>query len=107
MNKYLNVKTIVDGRKFDSKLEAKIYNSLKLLKQAGEVDHFECQVPFQISVEGKKICVYKADFVVTFATGKTEVWDAKGVKTPIYNLKKKLLKATHGIDIVEITGRSK
>jgi len=31
------------------------------------------------------------------------VEDVKGVRTPVYLLKKKLLKACHGLDVVEIT----
>jgi hypothetical protein len=31
------------------------------------------------------------------------VADVKGVKTPVYQLKKKLVKALHGIDIVEVS----
>jgi hypothetical protein len=34
--------------------------------------------------------------------GVTVVEDVKGVKTPIYRLKKKLVKATHGIEITEV-----
>ena len=41
--KYNNVKTVIDGKKFDSKKEAKRYQELQLLKCAGEVVDFFCQ----------------------------------------------------------------
>ncbi len=48
------------------------------------------------------ICTYIADFFY-IPRGKLAVYeDAKGMKTPIYRLKKKLVKACTGIEIVEV-----
>ena len=46
--KYANVRTQVDGIWFDSKLEARRYGELKMLKAAGQVEYFLMQVPFHL-----------------------------------------------------------
>lgn len=101
-NKYRNDRIRVDGSWFDSKAEARHYGLLKLAQDAGFLK-FERQVPYRLEVNGKLIATYRADFVVTWKDGKTEVQDVKGVKTKEYKLKKKLMLACHGIEIVEIT----
>jgi hypothetical protein len=100
-SKYGNVKTVVDGRTFDSKKEAGVYAQLKLMERNGAVTKIELQAPYKLEVNGVKICTYRADFVVTLKDGSVQVWDAKGFRTKEYRLKKKLMKALHNIDIVE------
>ncbi len=99
--KYSNVKTKVDGYTFDSKKEASRFTELKLLLRAGMITKLVLQPKFRIRVKGQKICTYIADFMYE-RDGKRIVEDVKGVKTPVYKLKKKLVKATHGIEVVEI-----
>ena len=99
--KFRNKKTVIDGITFDSKKEATRYGQLKLLQQCGQIDNLKMQVPFVIEIGGKKICTYKADFTY-IEKSRYVVEDVKGMKTPVYNLKKKLMKAIHGIDIKEI-----
>jgi hypothetical protein len=101
-SKYGAKKTEIDGIRFDSKLEAKRYSILKIARDAGHLT-FEMQVRYDLHVNGDHICFYKADFVVTYPAGRVVVEDCKGVKTPVYKLKKKMMKAIHGIEIVEIT----
>ena len=98
-SKYKNVKTVVDGIKFDSKLEAKRYGSLKLLKAAGEIESFELQKRYPLVVNGVKICTYVCDFVVNYPNGARVIEDTKGVLTPDFKLKMKLMKAIYNIDI--------
>jgi hypothetical protein len=100
-SKYGSVKTEVDGIVFDSKKEAKVYQQLKLMKMAGEVLCFMRQVPYRFVHNGVTICTYRADFVVTFKD-RTEVWDAKGVRTKEYIIKRKMMKAFYNVDIVEV-----
>ncbi len=105
-NKYGAVKTEVDGIKFDSKAEAKRYMELKLLEKAGEISGLQLQPRYDFSLNGVKIGFYKADFYYIDGDGvevpyKEVVEDVKGMKTPVYRLKKKLMKAMHGIDILE------
>lgn len=60
------------------------------------------QVPFQVVLNGIKICKYIADFKVTYADGRVEIVDVKGVRTDVYRLKKKLVEAQYGIKIIEV-----
>ena len=60
------------------------------------------QMPFQVILNEKKICKYIADFKVTYADGRVEIVDVKGVRTDVYRLKKKLVEAQYGITIVEV-----
>ena len=102
-NKYNAVKTTINGITFDSKRESIRYQELLLLQRAGQIRDLALQVPFAIIVNGKKICKYIADFqYVDVATGKTVVEDSKGVRTQVYVLKRKLVSAVYGIDIVEV-----
>ena len=125
-NKYKAVKTTIDGITFDSKKEAKRYTELKLLEKAGHITHLELQPEYQITINGAKICKYKADFryftvrqenneqyynskgewQTPTMTGDKEgqiVEDVKGYKTPIYRLKKKLVEACYpGTQIKEV-----
>src|SRR6185295_14364812 len=69
-SKYKNVKTEVDGIKFDSKKEAKRWQELKLLEAAGEITDLKRQVKYPLTAtnnrsDGKteRECSYMADFV--------------------------------------------
>lgn len=99
-NKYRAVKTVVDGIKFDSKKEAARYVQLKLMVKSGTVTDLELQPRYDLIINRQKCGFYKADFRY-FENGKEVVEDVKGMKTPIYNLKKKLIKAIYGIEIFE------
>ena len=117
-SKYKAVKTTIDGITFDSKKEAKRYTELKLLEKAGHITHLELQPEYQITINGAKICKYKADFryftVRAENTARSNItigeWqpptmagdkegqiveDVKGFKTPIYRLKKRLVEASY------------
>ena len=100
MSKYRSVKTEVNGIKFDSKKEAARYQQLKLLERAGQISYLELQPRFDLIVNGTNCGFYKADFRYQ-ENGKVVVEDVKGMKTPVYNLKKKLMRAIHGIEVYE------
>ncbi len=100
--KYRNKPTMVNGLTFASKKEAKRYQELDLMRQVGEIHNLTLQPKYAIIVEGIKICTYVADFSYQVRlSGATVVEDTKGVKTPVYRLKRKLMKAVYGIDILE------
>jgi len=105
MNKYKNIKTVINGITFDSKKEAGYYGILRLKEKAKLIDRFEMQVRYDIVVNSQKIGFYKADFV-TYKNGKAlEVIDVKSEMTkklPVYRLKKKLIFACYGITIKEV-----
>lgn len=101
-NKYGAVRTEVDGIVFASRAEARHYGRLKILERAGEITDLELQPKYDLHVNGVKVAYYKADFRYVTRDGQTVVEDVKGVKTPVYRLKKKMLKAEYGIDIQEV-----
>lgn len=99
MSKYNSRKTTVDGITFDSKKEARRYLVLKKMEQDGEIKNLRLQVPvelvpsFEIVVDGKKRkrrpITYVADFVYYKGNEKV-IEDVKGLRTPVYKIKKKL-----------------
>ena len=112
-NKYHNQKTVVDGIKFDSKLEATRYCQLKILQRAGEIKALQIQVPYVLIPgyikNGKKVrpLKYLADF--TYYDCKKEkliIEDVKSTttKTKEYKIKKKLFEWRFpDLEITEIT----
>jgi len=96
-------KTIVDGITFDSKWESERYGQLRAMERGGIVTDLKLQVKYDIVINDIKICKYIADFVYKEELPNGEikeiVEDAKGFETPEFKLKKKLMKAVHGIDI--------
>jgi hypothetical protein len=102
-SKYHAKPTVVDGIKFASKAEARRYGELTLLERVGKIKDIVLQPRVPIDVNGVRIGTYVADFMyVDVETGETVYEDVKGVKTPVYNLKKRLVAAIHGIKIKEV-----
>lgn len=103
-SKYGNVKTVVDGITFDSKKEAQYYSDLKWREKARQVEDIQLQPVFPVTINGVKVFTYKADFSFTQLTTPPReiVVDVKGMRTPIYRLKKKCVEAQYGIKIVEV-----
>ena len=102
VSKYRSRWTVLDGIKFQSAKEAKRYRELSLMEKAGSIFNLERQRPFPIVVNGKQICKFVADFTYTeLPSNAYVVEDVKGMKTPIYKLKAKLMLAIHGISIRE------
>ncbi len=99
--KYRAIPTVIDGKKFASKKEAKRYTELKILNQIGEIHGLRLQVSFSLEVNGFHVCRYVADFVYFDKSGNKIVEDVKGFLTPQYKLKRKLMKAVFGIEIKE------
>lgn len=103
MSKYHAKKTVVDGIIFQSRKEAKRYQELKLMQRAGLISDLRRQVKYELipKQQGERAVSYIADFVYT-EDGKTVVEDVKGVRTPVYKIKKKLMLWRHGIRIREV-----
>ena len=104
-SKYHNKPTIYKGMRFDSQGECRRYQELELLEKAGEIKSLQRQVSFTLTVNGKKICIYKPDFVY-FENGERIVEDFKGVITDVFKLKAKLFEAIFDTPI-KITGKRK
>ena len=98
--KYHNTKTVADGIKFDSKLEAERYAQLKILERAGVIRALELQPSFGLLPSFRKNgktwrkTVYKADFRYILAKDdRIIIEDVKGstaVITDVFRLKQKL-----------------
>lgn len=98
-SKYKAVKTIVDGFTFASKLEAKYYRIYSAMENAGIIKNLKMQTSLPFIFEGKKIFTYKPDFEYDDQDGKHHYIDVKGVETPLFKLKKKLIEAQYKIEI--------
>ena len=102
MRKYHNVPVEIDGHIFPSKHEAARYCELVVLERTGEISNLLLHPSYDISHNGANICKYVADFEYLTRGGKRVIEDAKGVRTPVYRLKKKMMKVICGLDIVEV-----
>ena len=112
MTKYHNRKVQIEGITFDSKKEAQRYCELRLLEKRGEITQLCRQVPFslipaELGADRKKLreIVYIADFVYTTkrdGVSQQHVEDVKGVKTDVYQLKKRLMWHLWGINVEEV-----
>jgi hypothetical protein len=90
------------GHSHPSKAEATRCDELHLLQSQGLIARLEREPSFRIVHNGKLICTYKADFAY-FANNKKITEDVKGMLTPVYRLKKKLVEAFYpGVEIVEV-----
>lgn len=100
--KYGAVPTTVNGIRFASKAEAARYQTLIVAERAGEISDLKLQTSWPLVVGGVKVATYRADFEYLDADVRRVVEDVKGVSTPVYKLKKRLMLALHGIEIREI-----
>lgn len=99
--KYGNIPTEVDGKRFDSKHEAEVYEGLMLRRRAGELWIVLRQVAFDLPGGIR----YIADFVTIDHAGHVEVIDAKSAATKrnrVYINKKKQMRAEWGVEITEV-----
>ena len=106
--KYHNRKAELDGIIFDSERERDRYAELKVLEKAGEIQGLALQPVFElvpaIKENGKivqRAVTYKADFSY-MRNDEIVVEDAKGVKTDVYRLKKKLMRYRYHVVVQEI-----
>lgn len=99
-NKYHNVKVVYDGRKFDSKKEARRYAELRMMETAGLVQGLRTQVRFEIVPKrygNRRERFYVADFVYKEG-GRQVIEDVKSPatrKNAVYSLKKALVLANY------------
>lgn len=100
-NKFNAIKTVVDGITFDSKAESRRYNQLKLLERAGHIRQIELQPRFKFEIDGKLMFTYVADFAYFEGLSRI-VEDCKGVRTPVYRIKKKIIEQAFKIIIREV-----
>lgn len=102
-NKYGSTSHEYAGRVYHSKAEAGYAKDLDLLVVAGEVRDWTPQYKIDLNANGKHICTYIPDFLVTLPDGSQELHEVKGYATEIYRLKRKILEATYLMEHPEIT----
>lgn len=103
-------KAFYDGQWFDSKLEARVWQDLKLWEKAGEIRKLRRQVKFSLFMHGgEHYGVYRADFVYekhTMQLGfQRVVADAKSPHTrklQAWQKVKRLMLACHNIGVQEL-----
>lgn len=89
--------------KYASKHEAKVAADLQALSDRRIIQDLKEQVRFVLVPGDGKLrpIVYVADFTWR-ENGAQVVGDAKGFKTPVYRLKKRMMKLLLGIDVREL-----
>ena len=95
-NKFKAQKTVVDGIKFDSKIESQYYSYLKQEKEEGLIKDFSLQPAYELQPKFeymgvKRLAIkYVADFLIYHNDGSEVVVDIKGQPTTDAKLKRKL-----------------
>lgn len=93
-NKYHAVKTTVNGYTFDSLAEARRYQELYLMVKSKDITHLQVHSPMRVTINGENLFSYTPDFTyLDLRTKKTVYEDVKGVITPVFALKKKVIEA--------------
>jgi len=102
-NKYNAKKRSLDGITFDSMREATRYLQLKRRQDSGEISELKCHPRYQLVWGKVKICSYRPDFTYILKK-KLVVEDVKSPATNTYDfrLKKKMMKAAYGLDVLVI-----
>jgi hypothetical protein len=100
-NKYNARKVQIDGLTFDSLAEHRRWCELTLLRDGGYIHGLTVHDKFPLYVNGVLVCHYEADFVYS-ENNRMVVEDVKGVTTDAYRLKRAMMRACWGIEIVEI-----
>jgi len=84
------------GHTHDSKIEARRCDELHVMEANGEITHLTREPVFSIEINGRHVCKYIADFQYRMAdSGLPIVVDVKGMRTPVFNLKRKLVEAAY------------
>lgn len=96
-HKFDAVRCEADGIKFPSLRERDCYVQQKLKVQGGRTLFFLRQVPLHLPGGVK----YVVDFLTFDADGTQHFIDAKGMRTPTYTAKKKMVEALYPIKIEE------
>lgn len=112
-SKYGARRTQINGITFASKAESKRYLQLLELERLGQIDSLELQPTFVLAPGVKYSNAaratpplrYKADFSYVDHLGNKVVEDVKGRPTEGYRIKRHLMLALHGIEVVEVKCR--
>ena len=108
-SKYNAVPTVYQGVRYSSKKEARFAENLELRRELGEFAYVLRQVPFDLGAG----IIYRADFVTLqenfthCGTISEELWritvyEVKGMETPAWKLKHKLIKDKYPLIALEV-----
>jgi hypothetical protein len=100
--KFGAIVSTVDNLRFASRAEAARYQYLSLLVKASSIRQLRLQTKWPLIVNGITIAHYVSDFDYLDARDTLSVEDVKGVRTPLYRLKRKFFEAQYGIKIIEV-----
>ena len=98
VSKYNAKRMEYNGQTYDSKKEARFAETLDIAQRGGAVLYYLRQIPFRLPGGIR----YLVDFLVVYTDGHIEFVDVKGMKTPMYRLKKKQTEALYPIKIKEV-----
>jgi hypothetical protein len=98
-HKYGAKATVVDGIRFDSKLEARHYERLVAGQKQGRIRMFLRQVPLHLP-GGTKLVI---DFLVFWEDGMVSFEDAKGMETDAFKTKRREVEQLYDIELTLIT----
>lgn len=115
-SKYKAKKVEAPEGTFDSKKEYRRYKELVEMEKAGYISHLKRQIVFELLPKQElkeprkgytttQHCELPVKYIADFAymmDGKLIVEDTKGVKTPEYVIKRKLMLWIHGIQLKEV-----
>ncbi len=115
-SKYHSTKTTVDGICFDSKKEARRFETLREMERCGKISDLRLQVNFTLiegytKLDGERVrpTVYRADFTYqkpdqngTYTIYIVEDTKSRATRTETYLLKKKLMWEKFHIEITEV-----
>lgn len=97
-NRKTTLSTFFGEQTFDSIKEARCFQKLELALKAGHYRLLLCQVPFRLPGKTR----YVADFLAVSPSGEVHILDAKGMKTAMYQLKKRQVEEIYRIQIEEL-----
>lgn len=102
-NKFGAKWTKTEDGNFASQGELARWNFLKMMQDEGKIRNLRRQIRFKLEINGQLICIYVADHgyrILHCEEFEQEtIEDFKGMETPEFKLKKKLMFAIHGIDV--------
>lgn len=102
-SKYRAVRVRAYGRLWASQAECRRYGELLTLGNLGLIRNLEIQPRYRLESAGLHVAIYVADFAYDTTMGWPEwtlpsqrvVEDVKGVRTPLYQLKRKLFQSQY------------
>ena len=87
--------TTIDNIRFDSKLESRYFQRLKLLQKTGSLLFFLRQVPLHLPGNTR----FVIDFLEFYADGTVLFTDCKGVETETFKIKRRQAEELYPIEI--------